>query len=188
MKNPTLSLLNAFRSPLFFSLVYPASSKARKPMHNHNQIRGLFCTLSSMSQTPRRDTSFRHLYEPIEAIEKLESYSVGGYHPIAIGDQFHDRYRIVHKLGHGTYSTIWLAQDRKFNRYVAVKVCTADSNPLELDVLSDLSSPQQSQGTSLGRAMIPSVLDAFNIHGPNGTHACYVTTPARINHIIAFFN
>ncbi|KAJ5188447.1 hypothetical protein N7491_004772 [Penicillium cf. griseofulvum] len=121
---------------------------------------------------------------------------MGGYHPIAIGDQFHDRYRVVHKLGHGTYSTVWLAQDRKFKRYVAVKVCTADSNPRELDVLSELASPQQNQdtspgrtvipsqqtqGVSLGRAMIPSVLDTFNIRGPNGTHVCYVTTPARMS-------
>jgi serine/threonine protein kinase len=122
------------------------------------------------------NTPFRHLYEPIEGTEKLESYSVGGYHPIAIGDQFHDRYRVVHKLGHGTYSTTWLARDQRFNRYVAVKVCTADSDPLELDVLSELSSRQ-----SPGRALIPSVFHAFHIHGPNGTHACYVTAPARMS-------
>lgn len=29
--------------------------------------------------------------------------------------------------------------------------------------------------------MIPSVLDGFNIQGPNGTHACYVTNPARMS-------
>lgn len=27
--------------------------------------------------------------------------------------------------------------------------------------------------------MIPSILDCFSIKGPNGEHACYVTTPAR---------
>ena len=27
--------------------------------------------------------------------------------------------------------------------------------------------------------MIPSILDSFNIQGPNGTHACHVTIPAR---------
>jgi serine/threonine protein kinase len=27
--------------------------------------------------------------------------------------------------------------------------------------------------------MVPSILDRFTIHGPNGTHACYVTAPAR---------
>lgn len=56
-----------------------------------------------MSQHSRNDISLCHLYEPIEAVENLERYSVGGYHLIAIGDLFHDRYRVVHKLGHGTY-------------------------------------------------------------------------------------
>ncbi|KAF7715889.1 Uncharacterized protein PECH_005775 [Penicillium ucsense] len=27
--------------------------------------------------------------------------------------------------------------------------------------------------------MVPSILDRFTIHGPNGSHACYVTAPAR---------
>lgn len=181
MRNPVLSLLRPFRSPSFFSHLYPISSQDRGTLHYHNQIRGLFGTTMFMSQTSRNDASFCHLYEPIEAVEKLESYRLGGYHPIAIGDQFHDRYRVVHKLGHGTYSTIWLAQDQKLNRYVAVKVCTADSNPLEFGVLSELSSSQRSLRTSPGRTMIPLVLDSFNIQGPNGTHACYVTIPARMS-------
>ena len=27
--------------------------------------------------------------------------------------------------------------------------------------------------------MVPSILDRFTIHSPNGEHACYVTAPAR---------
>lgn len=83
----------------------------------------------------------RVLYEPIEGVERMEFYQYGGYHPVEIGDYFHDRYRVIHKLGHGTYSTIWLARDKIANRYVAVKICTADSNPLGTDVLSQLSDP-----------------------------------------------
>lgn len=30
-----------------------------------------------------------------------------------------------------------------------------------------------------GTSMIPSILDRFTIHGPNGDHSCYVTVPAR---------
>ncbi|KAJ6093034.1 protein kinase domain protein [Penicillium sp. IBT 16267x] len=63
----------------------------------------------------------RVLYEPIEDVERMEYYRTGGYHPVTIGDHFNDRYRVVHKLGHGTYSTIWLTRDERFNRYVAVK-------------------------------------------------------------------
>ncbi|OJI82640.1 hypothetical protein ASPTUDRAFT_123786, partial [Aspergillus tubingensis CBS 134.48] len=35
------------------------------------------------------------------------------------------RYRLVHKLGHGGHSTIWLARDLQNSRYVAVKVIIA---------------------------------------------------------------
>lgn len=121
----------------------------------------------------------RVLYEPIEDVERMEYYRTGGYHPVTIGDRFHNRYRVVHKLGHGTYSTIWLARDERSNRYVAVKVCTADSNPLEIDVLSKLSKPQQL--SDMGRTMIPLIWDKFNIQGPNGNHVCLVTSPARMS-------
>ncbi|EHA26968.1 hypothetical protein ASPNIDRAFT_172257 [Aspergillus niger ATCC 1015] len=117
--------------------------------------------------------------EPIEDVEKMEYYRAGGYHPVTIGDRFHDRYRVVHKLGHGTYSTIWLARDEVSNRYVAVKFCTADSKPLENVVLSRLSQPQQSSGIDQGS--IPTISDIFNIQGPNGSHACLVTRPARMS-------
>ncbi|KAK9237235.1 kinase-like protein [Lipomyces kononenkoae] len=40
----------------------------------------------------------------------LERYRSGGYHPTYIGDQYHDgRYEVVHKLGYGSCSTVWLA-------------------------------------------------------------------------------
>ncbi|KAB8202502.1 hypothetical protein BDV34DRAFT_228309 [Aspergillus parasiticus] len=50
-------------------------------------------------------------YQPIEGVERLERYRPGGYHPIHIGDVLKGRYRVVHKLGHGAYSTIWLSRD-----------------------------------------------------------------------------
>src|SRR5690349_2939382 len=52
-------------------------------------------------------------YMPIEDVEKLERYRPGGYHPVTIGEQLGGRYSIVHKLGFGGYSTIWLARDQK---------------------------------------------------------------------------
>ncbi|OOF99309.1 hypothetical protein ASPCADRAFT_512029 [Aspergillus carbonarius ITEM 5010] len=119
-----------------------------------------------------------HLYIPIEDVEKLERYREGGYHPITLGDRFHGRYRVVHKLGHGSYSTIWLARDQSLGQLVAIKVCTADSDPYESEVLSILSSSRQMSRDIPGKAMIPLILDSFKIQGPNGTHACYVTSPA----------
>ncbi|KAL4879936.1 kinase-like domain-containing protein [Aspergillus karnatakaensis] len=105
--------------------------------------------------------------------------SQGGYHPVEIGDHFHHRYRVAHKLGHGTYSTIWLARDEIASRYVAFKIFTADSDPLETEILSQLSESPKSSG--IGTTMIPSILDRFSIQGPNGNHACLVTSPARMS-------
>ncbi|KAE8321638.1 kinase-like domain-containing protein [Aspergillus sergii] len=135
-----------------------------------------FSTFKSMS--PAMETG-RVLYRTIEYMERMEYYEPGGYHPVKIRDCFHNRYRVIHKLGHGTYSTIWLARDETSNTNVAVKVCRANSNPSEIDILAKLSNPTPSSDTD--RAIIPSILDKFNIQGPNGTHVCLVTSPARMS-------
>jgi serine/threonine-protein kinase SRPK3 len=45
-------------------------------------------------------------------LELIENYRPGGYHPVEIGDELHNsRYRILHRLGHGAFSTVWLAQN-----------------------------------------------------------------------------
>ena len=44
-------------------------------------------------------------------VESPNRYQLGGYHPVHIGDFVHERYRVIHKLGFGTFSTVWLARD-----------------------------------------------------------------------------
>ncbi|RSL85825.1 hypothetical protein CEP52_016019 [Fusarium oligoseptatum] len=127
-----------------------------------------------MSTTP----SPRVLYKHINDVERLEYYRPGGYHPIEIGDHLHERYRVVHKLGYGTFSTTWLAHDKALSKYVAVKVGTADSDQREVDILSRLSSSTLQDGDP-GKDFILPVLDRFSVHGPNGTHPCFVAAPAR---------
>ncbi|KXJ84751.1 protein kinase, partial [Microdochium bolleyi] len=61
-------------------------------------------------------------YGYVDGVEHLSDYRPGGYHPIHIDDRLDKRYRIVHKLGHGTFSTAWLAVDEKTSKYVAIKV------------------------------------------------------------------
>jgi len=115
-------------------------------------------------------------YVPLEEVERLEKYRARGYHPILIGDVLQSRYRVVHKVGYGTYSTSWFCGDNQCGKYVAVKVGTAESNTREVDVLDYLN--HSSPFGHPGRAMIPSVQDRFVLHGPNGTHPCYVTALA----------
>ncbi|KAI0556270.1 kinase-like domain-containing protein [Xylaria curta] len=119
-------------------------------------------------------------YQYIEDVEDLSVYQPGGYHPIQIDDCLHNRYRIVHKLGYGTFSTAWLALDEQKSKYVAVKVGTADADRGEADILSQLRKGVVASRRVEGVAsMIPLALDRFDLEGPNGTHPCFVTFPAR---------
>ncbi|KAF2211073.1 hypothetical protein CERZMDRAFT_112879 [Cercospora zeae-maydis SCOH1-5] len=55
--------------------------------------------------------------------ETVRGYRPEHYYPVQIGDLFHDRYRVVGKLGYGSASTVWLCHDlQKQSAYVALKV------------------------------------------------------------------
>jgi serine/threonine protein kinase len=70
-----------------------------------------------------------NIYHPEPDLEDLEGYTPGGYHPTSIGDSFCDgRYTVVHKLGFGGYSTIWLARDNQTERYVSLKILVASKS------------------------------------------------------------
>ncbi|TQN68767.1 Serine/threonine-protein kinase SRPK [Colletotrichum shisoi] len=123
-------------------------------------------------------------YEYVEDVEALSDYRPGGYHPIRIEDVLHERYRVIHKLGHGAFSTAWLALDSQTSTYVAIKVGTADADGREVDILSQLTTGVAATSDGFSHAggkaaMIPLVLDRFTLEGPNGTHPCFVTLPAR---------
>lgn len=117
-------------------------------------------------------------YRWIDGVERLEFYQPGGYHPVAIDDLLQGRYRIVDKLGFGGYSTIWLARDETEKRYVAVKIgiSTPSFPRRELEILQALRPTDAESASAL-----PTILDAFDVRGPNGTHPCYTLTPAQGN-------
>ncbi|KDN61295.1 putative SRPK2 bound unphosphorylated [Colletotrichum sublineola] len=119
-------------------------------------------------------------YGYIADVERLSDYRLGGYHPIQIDDRLHKRYRIVHKLGHGTFSTVWLTLDELTSNYVAVKVGTADADTQEVEILSQLTTVVPNYSHAAHKtSMIPPVINRFSLDGPNGTHPCFVTVPAR---------
>lgn len=45
--------------------------------------------------------------------EGRDAYRPGGFHPVYIGDVYHDRYEVLNKIGYGAYSTVWLVNDKK---------------------------------------------------------------------------
>ncbi|TPX24489.1 hypothetical protein DIZ76_013836 [Coccidioides immitis] len=114
------------------------------------------------------------IYYPESDVEDLEGYRPGGYHPTFIGDTFcGGRYKIVHKLGFGGYSTVWLAHDQQLQCYVSLKILVAGasqgSNENETLCLLTKGEPN-----CLGRQFIPTLLDQFSFDGPNGYHLCLV--------------
>ena len=140
------------------------------------------------------------LYQLLERTEGVAGYVTGGYHPIEIGDELHHgRYRIIHRLGHGGYATVWLALNQHYSlpnaprsRYVAVKITAAHSKRDEAAILRRFSPPRQPQPAgwfhwlrSLNASAVDtqheqspfiiSLLDEFEINGPNGSHRCIVT-------------
>ncbi|KAF5619481.1 kinase domain protein [Fusarium sp. NRRL 52700] len=115
-------------------------------------------------------------YKLYRNVEDIDRYCPGGYHPIEVNDILNQRYIIVDKLGKGGYSTIWLARDQKLNKYVAVKVGTADQVSKERDILLKLADNPTNEFSG---HLITQVLDHFTLDGPNGTHPCIVSAPAR---------
>lgn len=160
---------------------FPCVRSALLHVTNIGHSRSQFSTMSLRS-SPEPSIEYRW----IEGVDRLEMYEPGGYHPVMIDDLLHNLYRIVDKLGYGGYSTIWLARDEILKRYVAVKIgISSPSFPRrEIEVLRALHSSRSNLQAHTGSAMdsctaLPSVLDAFDIDEPNGTHACYTLTPAQ---------
>ena len=125
-------------------------------------------------------------------VEDLEGYEEGGYHPIHIGEELNcGRYKVVHKLGFGSYSTVWLVQDQQRDQLAALKIATADvsTERTESEVLRRLGNAREAVGDARGHPgmnFVPRVLDEFEIQGPNGTHQCIALEPLGPSLTFAF--
>jgi len=119
--------------------------------------------------------TFTRQYRPsaLDDVEEIENYCSGGFHPINIGDEIEGRYKVVHKLGYGGFSTVWLARDKLAKRYVALKIIVASiqQDCKELGVLQTLLKEPTCHP---GQKSVVSLLDNFMIEGPNGRHFCLV--------------
>jgi len=106
--------------------------------------------------------------------EWAEDYRPGGLHPVNLGDTFCDgKYKVIRKLGEGSYSNVWLAVSTGTVRYVALKimVAKASSTNKELCILDHLSklAPEDPNAQH-----VTVLLDTFQHQGPNGKHECLV--------------
>lgn len=107
----------------------PSSTFRVRPLflQNHPSVRAIqsglrlvnhptgMCT-SPTSTPPSSPPNYdeRRFKTIISPCEWIEDYRPGGYHPVHLGDLYkEDQYKIIRKLGQGSYSTVWLARDIK---------------------------------------------------------------------------
>ncbi|KAJ3496429.1 hypothetical protein NLJ89_g10488 [Agrocybe chaxingu] len=116
-------------------------------------------------------------------LEPQARYQPGGYHPVRAGEIYNERYRILHKLGWGQYSTVWLVQDMRDQRLATMKILVADltNEKAGYDERAMLVSLRETNPRSLGYHHIRHLLDDFIHEGPNGTHVCLVLEPMSVN-------
>ena len=62
------------------------------------------------------DADFKKSCEPVDRYEQ------GRYYPAFVGEVLVERYRIEHKLGWGSFSTVWMAHDSQERMDVALKI------------------------------------------------------------------
>jgi serine/threonine protein kinase len=132
-----------------------------------------------------RGTTLRHIstiYEPrfipsrLDEIEWVEEYRPGGFHPMSIGDEFAGgRYKVIHKLGFGGSSTVWLARDRQKEpgALVSLKAMRADASSKSPNDIPEIYVPSSFQVHCNGD--LQTVEDNFRLEGPNGEHQFIVS-------------
>ncbi|XP_032850840.2 SRSF protein kinase 3 [Tyto alba] len=102
--------------------------------------------------------------------------SSGGHHPVREGEVFNTRYQDLHKLGCGAFATVWLCQDTRRKKHVAVKVLKsregfAEAAQDEVALLRCVSSMKKKDQAGEN---IVCLLDDFRMIGENGFHVCLV--------------
>lgn len=108
------------------------------------------------------------------ANERPTEYRKGGYHPVVVGEVYHDRYRIVKKLGWGYFSTVWLVWDHTRETYQAMKVQKSAKHYTEaaydeIKLLGEIMTADANKTFCCAR-----LNDHFEQSGPNGVHVCMV--------------
>ncbi|KAG5967526.1 hypothetical protein E4U57_000684 [Claviceps arundinis] len=135
----------------------------------HSRVSRLFVSLSQQPSSTKPT--------PCQQLLDEDIYKNQDYHPVSLGDTFDSkRYTVLRKLGYGRYSTVWLANDLKHQRYVALKLlragCYNSSHPVfEREILEKIRDVSR-ESSHEGRKHVLPLNEHFNHRGPNGDHVC----------------
>ncbi|KIY62910.1 kinase-like protein, partial [Cylindrobasidium torrendii FP15055 ss-10] len=155
-----------------------SAAQSDHPSHVHRCASAFDCEESDsllfeylLSSTAREMVKLSILWGVDDNVEGINCYTSGGFHPTHLGDVLSSakqEYKVLHKLGRGAFSTVWLAQSRT-EQFVALKICSAESDSThEIGIFERLAcnSPVPENVVKL--------LDHFTLRGPNGTHTVLV--------------
>jgi len=124
--------------------------------------------------------------------EGADGYRNGGYHAVTVGEVYNNRYAVIAKLGWGHFSTVWLCQDIRYQRYVAMKVQKSAPHYTEaaydeielLAAAAKRGNAPEWESTQRGPLHdvfpcqpftgVVQLIDYFEHVGPNGKHVCMV--------------
>ncbi|TQV94686.1 protein kinase domain-containing protein [Cordyceps javanica] len=127
---------------------------------------------------------------PSQTAQLIEEQTLPGsrlryFHPTAPDQILDGRFRTISKLGYGSSSTVWLAENLGFNwwwrssipRYVSIKIAALDTDASrEIENSKRISESDRSHD---GLPYLRLPLETFQLSGPHGTHSCLVYEPLR---------
>lgn len=150
------------------SLTANRLSEGNKPAHGDRK-RILKSSSPATEPRNRRSNGLRIVGNP-EGVEAVSTYSEGGNLPVHLGSHL-GRYKVIHKLGHGRTSVVWLCRDLESGdktKYYAVKVFHVNIPPKNPDHWIG-TFYKTIEGVKLNvNLLLP--LEYINIDGPNGTN------------------
>ncbi|NXT83536.1 SRPK kinase, partial [Zapornia atra] len=101
----------------------------------------------------------------------------GGHHPAREGEVFNTRYQALCELGCGAFATVWLCQDMRRKKHVAVKVLKSRESFAEAaqDEVAFLRCVSNMKKKDQAGENIVCLLDDFRMIGDNGFHILLLT-------------
>ncbi|KAH3744855.1 SRSF protein kinase 1 [Pelomyxa schiedti] len=106
--------------------------------------------------------------------EGLADYRPGGYGIVRLGQVFHERYKVLSKMGWGHYATVWEVLDLCTTQHLALKIVKSAENYTEaakdeIQILQVITG-NDPEGTSCCCRLY----DSFTHVDQNGEHVCMV--------------